>query len=166
MFSPVRRNIDRNVNSLPRGPPSKYYPGPTMLNFCANLIWSTVITISKSKASLYTKSSIFSHFGYVETVFAYNLRKNVFTFSCELNDFWHFHFFSIMCGSNWWFTTPLSGRVGKITAIYSPTPWDITKKKYPNPRDITELSCPTHGIITAFFVKKKWYSPPSPTGGW
>jgi len=37
--------------------------------------------------------SILVHFGYVETVFAYNLRKNVFTFSCELDDFWHFSFF-------------------------------------------------------------------------
>ena len=26
-------------------------------------------------------------YGYVETVFAYNLRKNVFTFFCELEDF-------------------------------------------------------------------------------
>ena len=29
-----------------------------------------------------------------------------------------FHFFSIMCGSNWWFTIPLSGRVGNITFFY------------------------------------------------
>ena len=37
--------------------------------------------------------SICVHFGYVETVLAYNLHKNVFTDFCELDDFWHFSFF-------------------------------------------------------------------------
>ena len=44
--------------------------------------------------------------------------KNVFTFSCELNDFRHFSFFSIMCGSNRGCTIPPPrGRVG-ISPIF------------------------------------------------
>ena len=89
--------------------------------------------------------------------------KNVFTFSCELNDFRHFSFFSIMCGSNRGCTIPPPGKGWDITNISTQKLWcPVGRASFSSDRPVVGQEMSANAPVWGQIIER--YSPSSPGG--
>ena len=133
---------------FPGGPPSKYYPGPTMLNF-RNVTRTGVFIEVWSYTAGYGLSN-------TSTIFFWASTDNVFFFSrfcfiaflSSTNFFIFLFFFQVMCRSNRWLTNPPPGQGRDITKHLAPTTGLSRTFSFPT-SGYHHRKMPDHGINTS-----------------
>ena len=105
---------------FPGGPPSKYYPGPTMLNFRDLTrtgvfieVWSYIAGYRLSNSSTIFCEQVLTMYLFLENFFYCIFGFNYF--------FYFIFFFQVMCRSNRWLTNPPTGQGRDITKHLAPT---------------------------------------------